>query len=226
MKPIAIVPVLLLSLVSAANGDTTFQITSGAVQVLAPLVESSGFGSLQFALFGPDLVFNGQGSTRAGPCTAYPAAGGGFCQAGSTQNSALASIGSEDGGAAGKIVLGTTNYYYQAAPGTNDTVSIDFQYTFTVPNTGAPVVSVKAPFTASALFASPVLFPQFGFIDMPGRGIVTIDLIAAPQFPGFYELQSARYNFTAVPEPSSMLLLVIGLVGSVSVIRRKRITSQ
>jgi hypothetical protein len=83
MKPTVLIPVFLLSMAVRACSDTATDITSGTLQVLYPPGE---FGSVQFALSGPGLLFSGNGETLGGPCASF---GGIVCKAGSTEDSHL-----------------------------------------------------------------------------------------------------------------------------------------
>jgi len=83
----------------------------------------------------------------------------------------------------------------------------------TIPQVDTPgpaTITVTTPFTASGGIVARD-FNGGEALVMEGQGTATIVLSLA--FPTAYRLQSAHYEFTAVPEPGTAALILMGFFG-------------
>lgn len=107
--------------------------------------------------------------------------------------------------------------------------SLQFQTgSFTIPLNAGAELTLTASFTMTGLvsFAEYDLqnsvFTGFKFdSEVFGSGIVSISLFFS-QISQDYQIAGVRYDFTAVPEPATMILLGTGLAGLVARRRRQR----
>jgi hypothetical protein len=198
----------------------SYTVTSGS------LVETLSQQGTQatFSLFGPNFSLIGGAGSSSPPFCAIPP-----CSPGDTRGGD--SITSERGGILGTLTLSGTSYPFQALPGMPLTVGLNFDYTFTVPDTGASTVTLVVPFTFSGFTeGDPTIVPDTSFT---GTGNVTIVLqqfngCALAQCAGIkpqlddgteYLFESATYNFT-VPEPGTFVFSAIGVAFLFFVLRR------
>lgn len=99
---------------------------------------------------------------------------------------------------------------------------------FTIPLNAGAELTLTASFTMTGMISfaeydlQNTVFTGFQFnSEVFGSGIATISLFFS-QISQDYEIVSVRYDFTAVPEPATMILLGTGLAGLVARHRRRR----
>jgi hypothetical protein len=80
------------------------------------------------------------------------------------------------------------------------------------------VVIVTHPFTFNGSLQT-----DFGLLSLVGDGTATWRLVQRD--PNFFSVGSGRYEFTVIPEPSTILLLASGL-GGLAALRRKNIENR
>ena len=120
-------------------------------------------------------------------------------------------------------------FSWAGAPGSPASGTLNFIYSFTIPSGAPPLdtLTFVVPFTATAGFGSPPSMPPFdpqGFVLQMGNGsglaTINLHLSGYPTAP-VYELQSAHFEFSAIPEPPGALFVGMGLVG-LGVVRMNR----
>lgn len=182
---------------------TTITITGGSADIDAN-------GAAQFSIFGTGLSFTGHGLISESPCNVFPT-----CPAGS---SFLVDtlIDSEDRGFSGTVILGGNTFNYEALPGSQTTSALDFRYVLTLPGTPATsTITLMSPFIGNGGFVSPT-FNGGQPLILSGQGTATLVLslvTGIPNTPPAYRLQSAHYEFNAIPEPGTAALILIGFAG-------------
>ena len=194
---------LLLSaaivLAASTGAATTIAITGGSADVVGAT------GAAQFSITGDGVSFTGQGFVTPTPCHDLCSPGSSFF--------VNTGISGEDRGISGTVIFGGNTFNYVALPGLGTTAGLGFDYVLTIPQVGTPgpaTITLTAPFTASG----GIIARDFNGgepLMMEGQGTATIVLSLA--FPTAYKLQSAHYEFTAVPEPGTAVLILIGFAG-------------
>jgi hypothetical protein len=118
------------------------------------------------------------------------------------------------GGMSGSYTVGGTTYNYSCNAGTYCDGGIEFKGGFTLPDFGSTPPSVLSVTTSFSSTGGISLVGNPGNFDPPlsftGSGIATINLSLIS--PVSYQVTSATYTFTSVPEPGSGRLAGIGLV--------------
>ena len=178
---------------------TTIAITGGSADV------SGANGAAQFSIIGDGALFSGQGTVTISPCHD-------FCFPGSSLP-VSAGISGEDQGISGSVIFGGNTFNYVAMPSFGADAGVGFNYVLTIPQVDTPApptIILTAPFTASAGMIAQN-FNGGEPLIMEGQGTATIVLSLA--FPTAYRLQSAHYEFTAIPEPGTATLILMGFAG-------------
>ena len=117
-------------------------------------------------------------------------------------------------------------------PGTgcSGSASVEFHGgPFSVPPLGASEITLSAPFTVIGDFTGYGVTPQgwrsVASADFSGAGLVTIDLVPCSGGLACWDRNPESpilYQIGAVPEPSTLLLALSGLVGLGAALRRHR----
>lgn len=205
-----------IAFIASAGAATPITITGGS----ADLTPSGGIGGVgQFSITGAGLSFTGHGSVSGVVCNFFPT-----CPAGSSFNVDTA-ISSEDQGLSGTVIFGGNTFNYSAGAGQSTTASLDLMYVLTIPGGGTSfpsTLTLISPFTGFGGITSPA-FNGGQDLLVSGQGTATLALTlisAPPGTPPAYRLQSAHYEFTAVPEPGTATLILMGFAGFGIIARR------
>lgn len=142
-------------------------------------------------------------------CATFP------CRAGSTETATEVFTEGDQAFAGGSGTFKGTSFRIPN-PSEGSTVRLKFTASFSVPSlfpteptTGPLEWTITTPFTFAGIIDPINLDP----ISLTGHGILTLSA-STDGFPpdhGLYIMQSARFDFLSMPEPSSLVLIVSGL---------------
>jgi len=188
-----------IAFAASTGAATTIAITGGSADV------AGADGVAQFSITGDGVSFTGQGLVTPSPCHDPCSPGSSF--------PVDAVISGEDRGISGTVIFGGNIFNYVALPSFGANAGLGFDYVLTIPQVDTPgpaTITVTTPFTASGGIVARD-FNGGEALVMEGQGTATIVLSLA--FPTAYRLQSAHYEFTAVPEPGTAALILMGFFG-------------
>lgn len=181
-------------------------ITGGSVQNFGPPTFAT-----TIALTGTDFSYTGFGAEwiPIHVCATFP------CRAGSTETATEVFTEGDQAFAGGSGTFKGTSFRIPY-PSEGSTVRLKFTASFSVPSlfpteptTGPLEWTITTPFTFAGIIDPINLDP----ISLTGHGILTLSA-STDGFPpdhGLYIMQSARFDFLSMPEPSSLVLIVSGL---------------
>jgi hypothetical protein len=182
-------------------------------------------GSVQFSFDGPGFSFTGSGGvSHLVPCLVF-----GPCVPGTTRGES-ATISGADRGLVGTVTIGGKSFGYMALQGIGPAADMDFMHTFAIPNVGLnppDTLTLTAPFKAFGVFSAAEGETGWEgpsvFLLMTGQGIVTVNLqLLTGQSETLYQLQSSRYELSAIPEPGTAALILPVLAGLCAFSLRRR----